>query len=196
MVPEIRLTEVSREDVERMARWLGDTEVMNSWYGAGDDGEPLHIGYSPRKILEAGQEEWDRVFQEEERKVYSVYDAREGHIGEAQMVIEPPLHEAQLFVIIGRKDLWSHHYGSAAMLQLLDIAFYTYKLHRAWVDVPDYNVHAIHMCEHLGFLLEGHLRSTHPKDGEWYDSRVMGLLENEYSRRRDRLMEQASQSTA
>ena len=192
MVPQIRLTEVSRQDVERMARWLEDSEVMGSWYGADEKGEPRHIGYSPHRTLNFGQEEWDRVFNGEERKIYSVYDANEGHIGEAQIVIEPPLQEAQLFVIIGRKDLWFRHYGSGAMLQLIDIAFSTYKLHRVWVDVPEYNVHAIHMCEHLGFLLEGHLRSTHPKDGHWYDSKIMGLLESEYKRRRDRLMEQAS----
>ena len=107
------------------------------------------------------------------------------------MLIEAPLHEAQLFLIIGRQDLWLHHFGSAALLELLDVTFTTYKLHRAWVDVPDYNIHARHMCERLGFLLEGHLRSTHPKDGEWYDSTVMGLLEREYFRRRPRLMEEA-----
>ena len=104
-------------------------------------------------------------------------------------MVEPPLHEAQAFVIIGRKDLWLHHFGSAAMLKVLDIAFYEYSLHRIWVDVPVYNVHAQHMCERLGFVLEGHLRSTHPKDGEWYDSVIMGLLKTEYARRRPRLLE-------
>ena len=196
MVAQIRLTELSRQDIELMARWLEDSEVMGSWYGADENGKPLHIGYSPHRALDFSQEEWDRVVNDEERKIYSIYNGSEGHIGEAQMVIEPPLQEAQLFVIIGRKDLWFHHYGSAAMLQLIDIAFYTYKLHRVWVDVPEYNAHAIHMCERLGFLLEGHLRSTHPKDGNWYDSMVMGLLESEYRRRRDRLMEQASDPAA
>jgi RimJ/RimL family protein N-acetyltransferase len=174
-----------------MAAWLDNHEVMTLWYGADEDGEPLHIGYSPKATLQASDEEWERIFNDPDRKIFSVYDANEGHVGEAQMVIEAPLHEAQLFLVIGRQDLWLHHFGSAALLQLLDVAFSTYKLHRAWVDVPDYNIHARHMCERLGFLLEGHLRSTHPKDGEWYDSTVMGLLEREYFRRRPRLMEEA-----
>ena len=191
MVPDVRLTDVSREDVERMATWLQNPEVMTMWYGADDDGEPLHIGYSPKTAMQAGDDEWERIFNDPDRKIFSVYDANEGHIGEAQMLIEAPLHEAQLFLIIGRQDLWLHHFGSAALLELLDVTFTTYKLHRAWVDVPDYNIHARHMCERLGFLLEGHLRSTHPKDGEWYDSTVMGLLEQEYFRRRPRLVEEA-----
>ena len=44
MTPEVRLTEVSREDVQRMSRWLENPQVMTMWYGAGDDGRPLHIG--------------------------------------------------------------------------------------------------------------------------------------------------------
>ena len=191
MTPDVRLTDVSREDVERMAAWLENPEVMTMWYGADEGGDPLHIGYSPKASLQASDEEWQQIFNDPDRKIFSVYDANEGHVGEAQMVIEAPLHEAQLFLIIGRQDLWLHHFGSAALLQLLDMAFSTYKLHRAWVDVPDYNIHAMHMCERLGFLLEGHLRSTHPKDGKWYDSMIMGLLEQEYFRRRPRLMEEA-----
>ncbi len=191
MVPDVRLQDVSIEDVERMARWLENPDVLAMWYGADEKGEPLHIGYSPKTILNADEETWAHIFHDEERKIFSVYDANEGHVGEAQMLIDPPLHEAQLFLIIGRQDLWLHHFGSAALLQLLDMAFSTYRLHRAWVDVPDYNIHALHMCQRLGFLLEGHLRSTHPKDGKWYDSLVMGLLESEYFRRRARLMEEA-----
>ena len=191
MIPDVRLTDVTREDVDRIASWLENPEVMTMWYGADDNGEPLHIGYSPKAASQASDEEWERIFNDPDRKIFSVYDANEGHIGEAQMVIEAPLHEAQLFLIIGRQDLWLHHFGSAALLELLDVTFSTYKLHRAWVDVPDYNIHARHMCERLGFLLEGHLRSTHPKDGEWYDSTVMGLLEQEYFRRRPRLIEES-----
>ena len=194
MLPEIRLTQVSREDVTRVAQWLDDEEVNGSWYGASEQGEPLHIGYSPRGILQASSSEWDELFGDESRKIFSVHKADGEHVGEAQMVIEAPLWEAQLFILIGRKDLWYRGYGTAALVQLLDLAFYTYELHRAWVDLPEYNLPAIHMCERIGFVLEGHLRGTHPKDGQWYDSLAMGLLSSEYARRRARLMEPTEES--
>ena len=189
MLPEVRLTQVSRDDVERLAQWLQDPEVNASWCGANEEGEPIHIGYSPKAILQAGAEEWNRVFHNETRLVFSVHTADGEHIGEGQMVIEAPLWEAQLFILIGRKDLWYRGYGTAGLVQLLDLSFYTHGLHRAWVDVPEYNLPAIHMCERIGFILEGRLRGTHPKDGEWYDSLAMGLLSNEYARRRARLIE-------
>ena len=194
MLPKVRLTEVTRDDVKRIAEWLKDEEVNASWYGTNEQGEPLHIGYAPGRMVDAGDGEWEEVFGSETRKFFSAYTAEGEHIGEGQVVIESPLWEAQLFILIGRKDLWYRGFGTAALVHLLDVAFDTYSLHRAWVDVPEYNLPAIHMCERIGFILEGRLRGTHPKDGEWYDSLAMGLLSNEYARRRARLMEGAEES--
>ena len=188
MFPQITLSSLTREDVNRLADWLSDNDVNGLWYGLGEDGQPLHIGYSPQQVLEVSEEEWAEFLDDEDRKIYPVYTTEGEHIGEGQLVIEWPLLEAQLFLLIGRKDLWHHHYGTSALVSLLDEAFNTYELHRVWVDVPEYNENALRMFRHLGFVLEGHFRRTHRKDNNWYDSFAMGLLWDEYSRRRARLM--------
>ena len=188
MFPEVKLTTGTREDVKRIIEWLDDAEVNSMWYGLGDDGKPLHIGYSPHELLEASDEQIQQVFEDDVRRIYSVYTDDGAHIGEGQLVVESPLMEAQLFLLVGRKDLWHHHYGTMAMIKLLDEAYEDHGLHRVWVDVPEYNEHALQMCQHLGFVLEGRLRKTHRKDGQWYDSSAMGLLSEEYMRRRSRLM--------
>ena len=126
--------------------------------------ESLSIcGYTPSHILEATDTEWNEVFSNETRKIFSVHDVDGQHIGEGQMVIEAPLYEAQLFILIGRKDLWYRGYGTAGLAQLLDLAFYTYGLHRGWVDIPEYNLPAMHMAERIGFVLEGRLQKHPPK---------------------------------
>ena len=190
MEPKIQLVDVTKEDVARMGDWLKSPTLSDFWYGLDDTGKPYHIGYSPYNIIKGDQSDWEKAFNNDDRKIMSIYEEHEGHIGEVQMLIEPALHEAQLFFVIGRTELWFKHYGFAALIQLLDIVFFTYKLHRAWVDVPDYNVHASHLVERAGFVLEGHLRSTHLKDGKWHNSMVMGLLETEYHRRRPNLIKQ------
>lgn len=192
MYPQVALSTVEREDVQRVSDWLTDREVNTFWYGLGDDGQPLHIGYSPQHILQAPPTEWRQVFENEDRKIYSIHSPDGEHVGEGQLVIEWSRQEAQLYILIGRKDLWHLHYGTSALLQLLDEAFTTLKLHRVWVDVPEYNEHALQMFRHLGFVLEGHLRRTHRKDNDWYDSFAMGLLSNEYARRRAKLLADAA----
>ena len=187
MFPVVCLTAVTREDVQRVDEWLKDPELSSSWYGLGDGGVPLHIGYVPWQLLQATEDEWRQVFDNDDRRIYSVYTNEGDHIGEGQLIIEWNLLEAQLFLLIGRKDLWHQHYGTSALIELLDEGFQTYQLHRVWVDVPEYNEYALQLFGHLGFILEGRLRRTHRKDDQWYDSSAMGLLADEYSRRRARL---------
>lgn len=192
MFPDVSLEAVTREDVQRMRDWLDDPEVNSLWYGLDDDGLPLHIGYSPHTVLKSSGDDMEQAVSSEDRKIFSVYTAEGDHIGEGQLLIEWPLVEAQLVLIVGRKDLWHHHYGTMALVKLLDEAFSNLGLHRVWADVPEYNEHALQMFRQVGFVLEGHLRKTHRKDGEWYDSYAMGLLTDEYSRRRTRLMGSAT----
>ena len=95
MFPQISLTtDVSRDDVARMRDWLRDPEVSGLWYGNDDtDGHALHIGYSPEQIQGASDEEWDQVFNQDERRIYAIYATDEAHIGEGQLLVEWPLEE-------------------------------------------------------------------------------------------------------
>ena len=192
MFPEVALHAPAREDVQRLVQWLDDNEVNSLWYGRDADGLPLHISYSPHRILQASEAEWQQVFEDADRKIFAIHTKQGEHIGEGQLEIEWVLQEAQLVILIGRKDLWHQHYGTMALVQLLDQAYETYQLHRVWADIPEYNEHALQMFSHLGFVLEGRLRKTHRKDGEWYDSFAMGLLTDEYRRRRARVMDSST----
>ena len=191
MFPAVTLVTPTRDDIQRMADWLSDTEVNTVWYGVGEDGKPLHTGYTPEAVLAGGEPEWDQVFNDENRTIYSVYSGDGEHIGEGQLAVEWPLLEARADLLIGRKDLWHHHYGTSALIGLLDHAFGALGLHRVWVEVPEYNEPGLQMCQHVGFVMEGHLRKTHHKNNEWFDSSVLGLLSEEYPRRRAKLMETA-----
>ena len=196
MLPRIKLLPVSRDDVKRIASWLEDDEVNSIWYGRNQEGIPQHVGYSPKEMADAGEELWEQVFVNDPRhKVFSVYDEGQ-HIGEGQIFLEPLLSNGRLFILVGRKELWYRGYGTAAMVEMLDLVFYTYNLHRAWVDIPEYNAPALHMCENIGFVLEGHLRGRHPKGDAWYDTLIMGLLTDEYARRRARLFGKVEDSPA
>ena len=189
MFPLVSLAVPTRQDVERLTEWLKDDDVNASWYGLGDDGLPLHVGYAPSQVVEGGDNDWDRVFKDDNRKVFAVYTSDGEHIGEAQLVIAWPLLEAQAFILVGRKDLWHHHYGTTALVSLLDHAFDDLGLHRIWVDVPEYNKPAMSMVEQIGFVVEGHFRKAHRRGDQWFDSYALGLLSEEYPRRRARLME-------
>lgn len=178
------LKAVSREDVSRIRRWLQDEEVAESWFGRYSYGDPAHLGYHPEQVETAGDEEWERIFDNPEHRMMSVYAAEGEHVGEVHVAIEETLGDGQISILIGRKELWHQGFGTAAMRATLDLAFNEWGLHRVWADVPEYNVAALRMCEHLGFVHEGTLRKSRPHAGARFDSVVMGMLATEYAQRR------------
>ena len=174
---------VNREDVSRIKEWLADDEISESWFGRYAYGDPAHLGYHPEEMDKASDDEWQRVFDNPEHRIVSVYTTEGAHIGEIHIAIEESLADGQLSILIGRKDLWHQGYGTATAKASLDLAFNEYGLYRVWVDIPEYNEAAHHMFQHLGFVHEGTLRKSRPHEGARFDSVVMGILATEYAQR-------------
>ena len=179
----VTLTEVAREDVARVRRWLEDEEVAESWFGRYSYGDPAHLGYHPEQMENASEQEWERVLNDPEHRILSIYTGQGEHIGEVHVAIEESLGDGHLSILIGRKDLWHQGFGTAGMRAGLELAFSEWGLYRVWVDVPEYNTAALAMCEHLGFMHEGTLRKSRPHEGSRFDSVVMGMLATEYAER-------------
>jgi RimJ/RimL family protein N-acetyltransferase len=83
-------------------------------------------------------------------------------------------------IAIGEKAEWSKGYGSEATSLLLRHAFDTVNLHRVWLHVHAFNERAIGCYERLGFRREGVLRDEVFRDGRYWDTLVMGILEQEW----------------
>ena len=179
----VTLRRVTREDVARLRSWLEDEEVSETWFGRYSYGDPAHLGYHPEQIEDASDEAWERVFNDPEHRILSIYNQDDEHIGELHVAIEETLGDGQFSILIGRKDLWHQGYGTAAMRTGLDTAFTEWGLYRVWVDVPEYNKAALEMFDHLGFVHEGTLRKSRPHEGSRFDSVVMGMLATEYAER-------------
>ena len=184
--PNIDLRIISRDDVKRIVEWIKDDEVAELWFGRYSYGDAAHLGYAPHKIFHSSKEDWNRIFNDENpephRAFFSIYKTEDNeHIGESQLFIDDALGDAQLSVIIGRKDLWHHGYGSSSVVKLMSHAFKDLELYRVWVDIPEYNSHARNMFEGLGFQHEGTLRQSRPHHGARHNSAIMGMLKNEFS---------------
>ena len=179
----VTLRTVSREDVGRIRQWLKDEEVSESWLGRYSYGDPAHLGYHPEQMEDASDEAWERVFNDPEHRMLSIYTERGEHIGEVHVAIEETLGDGHISILVGRKDLWHQGYGTAGLTTALDMAFNEWGLYRVWADVPEYNTSALAMCEHLGFVHEGTLRKSRPHEGSRFDSVVVGMLATEYASR-------------
>ena len=180
---KVTLKAVSRSDVARIRQWLDDEEVSESWFGRYSYGDPAHLGYHPSEMEDASEDEWDRVFNDPEHRMLSIYGDEGDHIGEIHIAIEESLGDGQLSILIGRKAVWHLGYGTAGIRAALEIAFDEMGLFRVWADIPEYNKSAQAIFDHLGFVHEGTLRKSRPHEGSRFDSVVMGMLATEYAQR-------------
>ncbi len=185
MLPEVLLKSVSRDDVDRIAWWLQDDDLSSRWFGRYGVDDPVHPGYDPRHMLEASDWEWRRTFGDSRRAIYSIYNTAEEHVGECQVQLDGE-GGAELSVLIGRKDLWHHGFGTATMLELLDRVFNTMGLESAWVTVPVQNRPAIGLFEKLGFVIAS---GDHVKHGE-IDVTHMTVSSDRYSARDSRVQKE------
>lgn len=178
--PHVSLRHVNRDDVANIQAWLADDEVSESWFGRYSYGNPAHLGYHPEEALEIPAEEWNKLFENPEHVMRSIYNSSNEHIGEIHIAIEESLGDGQISILIGRKDMWHLGFGSATMKVTLELAFSALSLQRVWADIPEYNKSARTMFEHLGFTHEGTLRQSRPHAGARFDSVIMGMLATEY----------------
>lgn len=182
MLPEIELRNVSREDVDRVAWWLEDKELSSRWFGHYGCGEPIHRGYDPLHALESSEAEWDRVFRDPHRFIYSISTPIDEHIGECQFVLDGE-GGAELSLLIGRKDNWHHGYGTTTVLVMLDKIFGEFRVERAWVNVPEDNAPALGLFEKLGFVHQETRELCKRSDGSSLKASILAIHARSYAKR-------------
>jgi UDP-4-amino-4,6-dideoxy-N-acetyl-beta-L-altrosamine N-acetyltransferase len=77
------------------------------------------------------------------------------------------------------KDVRGFGYGFDALNTLLNYGFNELNLNRIWGEVYSNNA-AIKLYEKMGFQYEGLLRQTYFYDGQYFDSKIVGMLAYEF----------------
>lgn len=73
--------------------------------------------------------------------------------------------------------------GRELLLSVVDRVFQHHGAHRLWLDVFVTNTRARRLYTSLGFRVEGLLRDSILRDGEFHSQVLMSLLEHEYTGR-------------
>ena len=78
------------------------------------------------------------------------------------------------------RDHWGKGYATEAARALTDYGFNELHLHRVYATVHPENAASIRVLEKVGMTLEGRLREDELYDGEYQDSLVYSILEQEW----------------
>jgi len=86
---------------------------------------------------------------------------------------------AEIGFVLNRR-LWGKGFMSEAMANVLAHAFDELKLHRIEADTDPGNAPSLALLEKFGFSREGYFHDRWRVRGEWFDSIMLGLLEQDY----------------
>jgi len=137
------LREKRIEDAADDFAWRGDTELARY-----DAVPPLRMAY----------DDFQRLFKSDLRSppvrqlVLGVDDLNGTHIGNCMCYdIDLHSHEAELGIMIGRKDRWSQGYGTEAIRVFLPYVFQRFSLTRVYLHTLEWNQRAQRAFEKSGF---------------------------------------------
>jgi ribosomal-protein-alanine N-acetyltransferase len=87
--------------------------------------------------------------------------------------------EAMLWYVLRRAD-WGQGLSCEAARALLDHAFRELHLHRVYVDIDPENLASIRVAEKLGMRHEAHHKSNTFIKGQWVDTVILAILDDEW----------------
>ena len=170
---KVRIRALEKTDIDEIMKWVNDPEVKDNLlmrYPVSRDQEERWI----EKALDTSNER-NKVFAIETKD--GVYL---GGIGLHRINWEN--RNAEVGIVIGKKEHWNKGYGTDAMMTILDFAFNRMNLHRVHLRVFDFNTRGIKSYEKCGFKKEGVLRHDLYAHGKYHHSILMGILKDEFNK--------------
>ena len=159
--------------IDQYLGWMNNIEVVQ-YFGS------LNLLFPKKKSF---IEESFRRFTTDETIGFFIYDKTENQfVGTCKLGNICLINRsAEIGVMIGETNVHGQGIGRKTTKILMDYAFQTLGLHRVWTTVYSNNRGAQKVMEKLGLSLEGRLRESVFKKGEYIDQLRYGILNKEYN---------------
>lgn len=180
---EVALSKLHPADAEWLETWVNDPATTR-WMATG------RVQSTPEQVaaqIMCWQEPRDWPFAvliSDQQETQGQYKA----IGTVGLYDTDLLTRKAEFRILLGAPFTGKGYGTEATKMVLDFGFNRLGLQRIWLGVTDANIPAIKCYERCGFTREGVLRRDLFRDGQFYDSIRMAILDHDYRARSERCL--------
>jgi UDP-4-amino-4,6-dideoxy-N-acetyl-beta-L-altrosamine N-acetyltransferase len=121
---------------------------------------------------------FDNIQKDKTTEIFGVKRNPENNdlVGTCQLTnIQQNHKRAELLIRVWEPELG---YGTTAIKELVDYAFFCLQLHKIYLHVFAWNARAIHVYEKCGFKKEGFLKDDVIVDGKYTDQYIMAKINN------------------
>ncbi|MBO0701821.1 MAG: GNAT family N-acetyltransferase [Candidatus Dormibacteraeota bacterium] len=166
----VTLHEVEERDLEAVAAWATDPLVTAflTWDAGNRE--------DARRWIQSARSEAQRV----PRRVWEL-TACDGDqvIGSGRLSVRDPANRSGDIGYVVRRDRWGHGFGTAIAEELVAFGFRRLQLHRLWATCIADNVASARVLEKAGMRLEGRLRDHALLRGQWRDSLLYAIIQDQ-----------------
>jgi RimJ/RimL family protein N-acetyltransferase len=166
----VYLRPLDTDDLELCLKWINDPEITST----------LTMRFPMSRTQE---QSWIVSHYKDQSDVplAIVIKNNDQHIGNCGLhSIDYVNRLAEFGILIGQKNEWGKGYAQEAGRLIIDYGFKQLAMHRIYLHVYSHNKRAKRAYEKLGFVVEGTMRESYFRDGRYYDTIVMAVLENEW----------------
>ncbi|MGH7910657.1 MAG: GNAT family N-acetyltransferase [Candidatus Dormibacteraceae bacterium] len=169
--PRVTLHELEDRDLEAVAAWTSDPLVAAFLTWDSGDRE------AARRWVQGAQAEARRI----PRQVWELAacDGAERVIGGGRLSLRDPANRAGELGYVVRRDRWGEGLGTAIAEELIAFGFTRLRLHRLWATCVAENVASARVLERAGMHLEGRLKDHLLLRGQWRDSLLYAIVQDE-----------------
>ncbi|MET8270733.1 GNAT family protein [Streptomyces sp. NPDC005096] len=171
--PRLDLRELALEDVDAVLAIYGSLEATE------------HLSFEPRTRDQVGEIVVRSIASAtaEPRSEYAlavVERDTNALIGFGRLAMDPHQQRAATFGFALRPDAWGVGYGLETVRLLLGLGFEDLTLHRIWGARSPLNEASAKTMTSVGMVEEGTIRGHIKKAGQWRDSVVHAMLDDEW----------------
>ena len=175
------LREVTKDDLPHIREWVNDWEIVRF---LSDVFLYPHTMNDTEGFVNSALEH--KV--DSRREFIVAFKDSLDYVGQVSLFrIDWKNRNAEIGIVIGKKDSLGKGIGTEAIELLQYFAFYKLNLNKLELFVHDFNVRAIKCYEKCGFVEEGRLRQRLYFEGKYIDSILMGILKAEYEARESKI---------
>ena len=166
----IYLRPIDNDDLNRCLRWINDPLVTAT----------LTMRFP---MSRAQEEKWilSHYKDHSDLPLAIVVKEQDQYVGNCGLhSIDYVNRSAEFGIMLGEKAQWGKGYAPEAAQLIIDYGFKQLGMHRIFLHVYSHNARAQRAYEKVGFIPEGTMRESYFRDGRYYDTLIMSILESEW----------------
>lgn len=171
MGERIYLRALEIDDYKTSIQWRKDSQIWNM------------LGGVKYFVSEAYEKKWveNAIFNSKDVRLAICLSENDKYIGNVYMTdLDETNRSCQSHILIGDKEYWGQGYAKEALLKAIEYMFKERNINRIQAVILESNKQSLRMHQKCGYKVEGLLRKSVFKSGQYQNQYILSILREDY----------------